>query len=148
MFWQNFPHIMRNHVDTKNCACGTIEVFLQLWRSGVGHAKTSMRFWYLKISQNWDCALAGLMEISVTHSIYEIKGSYLECSLFFCINNFLFYNLSSLTNFSMASFFIPPSLKGNWKVKKNALDPRVTLRCQFLFWPSFIIRENHISILR
>ena len=33
-FWLNFLHILRNHVVTKNHACGTINMFLQLWRIG------------------------------------------------------------------------------------------------------------------
>ena len=33
MFWQNFPHILRNHIGTKNCACGTKDTFLQLCNS-------------------------------------------------------------------------------------------------------------------
>ena len=30
VFKQNFPHILRNHIQTKNCACGTKGAFLQL----------------------------------------------------------------------------------------------------------------------
>lgn len=28
-FWQNLPHIVRNHIVTKNCACGTNETLIQ-----------------------------------------------------------------------------------------------------------------------
>ena len=29
-FWQDFPHILRNHAGTKNCVCGTKDMLLQL----------------------------------------------------------------------------------------------------------------------
>ena len=28
-FWQNLPHILRNHIETKNFACGTNETLIQ-----------------------------------------------------------------------------------------------------------------------
>ena len=42
-----------------------------------------MRFWDLKISQNWKFALTGLTNISITRSIFDIEGSSFRFDLIF-----------------------------------------------------------------
>ena len=55
--------------------------------------KNWMRFWYLKIWQNWDFASTWLTKIPETHSNLEIEG------LFLRVQKFIFCNLSSPTDF-------------------------------------------------
>ena len=43
-FWQNFSRILRNHIGTRNCACGTKDTFLQL----CGEGRSRNFFWFKK----------------------------------------------------------------------------------------------------
>ena len=47
-FLQNLPHNLRNHIRTKNCACGTKDIFLQLWHVLITFMKLLIltQFWY------------------------------------------------------------------------------------------------------